>query len=255
MSLIDIDSDSDGESSDTLEPAINSTATNSSRRSLDDLNSTIPYGSEIYSQYIHRQRRDEVFRRNHELLSSSVSRTQEFSREEMVADYEKRLRRRNLRSHKRAEQLARHLSWKDVLNSDLVDEFNIMNDIDRILNDEKSQSNPDLIEVGGCMLRLAMWPTDLLWEYVNEVIESHKLDLIRRGLTKHHDHESEWENLVSLHFRCGDNGYIQGKESELACMHSVSTVVKDTVTGKEETVWNIPPHDEVSRLTTQYVVY
>jgi hypothetical protein len=102
--------------------------------------------------------------------------------------------------------------------------------------------NDDLMEAAGCMLRLAMWPTDLLWTMVDEVFESHKRDLKRRGLVKHHDQALLWRYLVSTHFRCGDLGYIHGESYDLACQHSYQYNV--TMNGTTQLVYNIPPHQE-----------
>jgi hypothetical protein len=102
--------------------------------------------------------------------------------------------------------------------------------------------NEDLMEAAGCMLRLAMWPTDLLWTMVDEVFESHKRDLKRRGLVKHHDQALLWRYLVSTHFRCGDLGYIHGESYDLACQHSYQYNV--TMNGTTQLVYNIPPHQE-----------
>jgi hypothetical protein len=105
--------------------------------------------------------------------------------------------------------------------------------------------NDDLLEAAGCMLRLAMWPTELLWSMVDEVFESHKGDLKRRGLVKHHDKALLWRYLVSTHFRCGDMGYKKGQSYEHACQHSYQYNV--TINGKMQLVYNIPPHPESSR--------
>jgi hypothetical protein len=105
--------------------------------------------------------------------------------------------------------------------------------------------NDDLMEAAGCMLRLAMWPTELFWSMVDEVFEWHKGDLKRRGLVKHHDQASRWRYLVSTHFRCGDLGYKKGQSYELACQHSYQ--YNATINGTTQLVYNIPPHQESTR--------
>lgn len=111
------------------------------------------------------------------------------------------------------------------------------------LNRDLGPENDDIMEAAGCMLRLAMWPTDLLWSYIDEAMESHKLDLKRRGLVRHHDEHALWRQLISLHFRCGDLGYIHGESFNLACQHSevIGNITKDNVT---TLIYNIPPHQE-----------
>ena len=69
----------------------------------------------------------------------------------------------------------------------------------------------NLMEVAGCMMRLAMWPTEELWQYVSISMESH--------MGK--------ENVkvpsslqVGAHFRCGDSAsYL--KTDNNACIHDV----------------------------------
>ena len=56
----------------------------------------------------------------------------------------------------------------------------------------------DLLEVAGCLLRLAMWPTEKLWSYVENVLATHESLLGVQG---------QWKYQVGLHFRCGDNSY------------------------------------------------
>jgi hypothetical protein len=72
--------------------------------------------------------------------------------------------------------------------------------------------NEDLFKVGGCMLRLALWPTDLLWKQVEVEIHSSASALIA--------HSSDIQYRVGAHFRCGDHQYIHpGKESDDGCIH------------------------------------
>ena len=61
----------------------------------------------------------------------------------------------------------------------------------------------DLYEVGGCLLRLAMWPTDKLFDQVFQM----KKRLFKGGL-RHDDKDNESNEgvdyQIGVHFRCGD---------------------------------------------------
>lgn len=102
---------------------------------------------------------------------------------------------------------------------------------------------PDLIEVGGCMLRLAVWPTDLLWSLIDEAFEKFKLSLINRGMSEY-QRPFSWKKIISLHFRCGDAGYDGVEDYEFECIHSVSKLYMNVSSGLNETIWNFPPHTE-----------
>ena len=61
----------------------------------------------------------------------------------------------------------------------------------------------DLYEVGGCLLRLAMWPTDLLFEQIHELGRS----VFKNILKDQNDVKSDHLGLdyqIGVHFRCGD---------------------------------------------------
>jgi hypothetical protein len=66
----------------------------------------------------------------------------------------------------------------------------------------------NMMEVAGCMMRLAMWPTNALWSYVSNVMEKHmgkekvKVPSILQ---------------IGAHFRCGDWSYLKGNDD--ACIH------------------------------------
>ena len=73
-------------------------------------------------------------------------------------------------------------------------------------------SNNDLFEVAGCMMRLAMWPTSKLWT----ILESE----FARSLVHI---SSPIRSLLSLHFRCGDLNFKNKGNKELlssSCKHS-----------------------------------
>lgn len=69
-----------------------------------------------------------------------------------------------------------------------------------------SNQSVDLFEVAGCMLRLVMWPTDLMWHYINEAVESHFDSLKQKAsMTSKYNNLIRYpKQIVTLHFRCGD---------------------------------------------------
>lgn len=107
----------------------------------------------------------------------------------------------------------------------------------------------NLFLMGGCMLRLAMWPTEMLWDYLHEAIENHELDLKRQGIesTLTHDGLLKWQYLISMHFRCGDYGYL-GRLSDDACIHTPDKEKRpvDNIdsSGSVYDVLNLPVHGE-----------
>lgn len=58
-------------------------------------------------------------------------------------------------------------------------------------------SETDLFEAAGCMLRLAMWPTEKLWETLDKSVRS---QLIAKNSTK-------TSFQIGIHFRCGDKSF------------------------------------------------
>jgi len=65
-------------------------------------------------------------------------------------------------------------------------------------------ANADLFEVAGCMLRLVLWPTDLLWYTVDKMVE--------KSLSKLNVRKVEYQ--IAFHFRCGDASFYV-KESNI----------------------------------------
>lgn len=100
--------------------------------------------------------------------------------------------------------------WFNYSNSTAHRE--LMKSIGKTSLQKNDSQSIDLFEVAGCMLRLVMWPTDLLWELVDEVIETHfnqvrhKLMSVQSRESHHHHHVNSHypTQLMSLHFRCGD---------------------------------------------------
>ena len=73
------------------------------------------------------------------------------------------------------------------------------------------------------MLRLAMWPTDVLWDFADKAMQefeqqkkSKEDSLVRRG--------THWNYMVGMHFRCGDMGYTHAGEYDKACMHTTDNL-------------------------------
>lgn len=95
----------------------------------------------------------------------------------------------------------------------------------------------NLYEVGGCMLRLALWPTDLLWKEVGKFYQSFFdqlpplqvsafMDRIRQqsalGIDANSSSVADFFQ-VGLHFRCGDLSYILNGRNKDMCVFDPST--------------------------------
>ena len=76
-------------------------------------------------------------------------------------------------------------------------------------------------EVAGCMLRLAMWPTDKLWDHVSSALEKQ----LKPQLDKFSG-ETSWGSAnsvqIAAHFRWGTYSYIEKDKYNHACVHDVS---------------------------------
>ena len=72
----------------------------------------------------------------------------------------------------------------------------------------KSYEAINLMEVAGCMTRLALWPTELLWQFVSDSLEAH----MGHESVKRHS-----KLQVGTHFRCGDLSYTKGQDNW--CIH------------------------------------
>jgi len=81
-------------------------------------------------------------------------------------------------------------------------------------------SNGDLFEQAACLLRLAMWPTEYLWDNVREEIRKEIVEAMNGG-----DPLPTVEDFVGFrigaHFRCGDYSYIHADSYADACVHDV----------------------------------
>ena len=77
--------------------------------------------------------------------------------------------------------------------------------------------NSDLYEVGGCLLRLAMWPTDMLF---NEVFEMRKR-VFPNSINQNHLNNDYLglDYQIGAHFRCGDIAF-GNVNSERICKFS-----------------------------------
>lgn len=97
-------------------------------------------------------------------------------------------------------------------------------------------SSSNLYEVAGCMLRLALWPTESLWAEVGKQLKEFELTLPtsarrarRKLLRTNHAHpvrklepSPEPSNVlqVGMHFRCGDKSYIKKGGYDHMCVYS-----------------------------------
>jgi hypothetical protein len=85
------------------------------------------------------------------------------------------------------------------------------------------ESSTDLYEVGGCLLRLVMWPSKNMWTQVDQWMVNH-------GLSSPHSSSNVnptpatnnfGTRLISIHFRCGDASF-KGGGSENQCLYDTS---------------------------------
>jgi hypothetical protein len=92
----------------------------------------------------------------------------------------------------------------------------------------------NLYEMSGCLLRLAMWPTEKMWDYVDKTmtddankIEKTKEKKRRIDITVSNDTGNKmsnttvahWDYQVGVHFRCGDRSYVNGAAADVICRH------------------------------------
>eukprot|EP00981_Chlorochromonas_danica_P001368 scaffold292_cov161-Ochromonas_danica.AAC.6 len=108
--------------------------------------------------------------------------------------------------------------------------------------DHHSSPVPNLFEIGGCLLRLAAWPTDLLWKEVDRYYSELSGHLHLTEKTKHDDklHEvNQRRKLVGgndskkkagpffqigMHFRCGDHSFQPSASGTSNCVYNDSYI-------------------------------
>lgn len=85
-------------------------------------------------------------------------------------------------------------------------------------------------EEAGCMTRLAMWPTDTLWEEVEKelvimakkaIINSTKLDeihLTQENVAGEHINNINFTTRIGVHFRCGDIAFTHPEKAHTSCI-------------------------------------
>lgn len=80
----------------------------------------------------------------------------------------------------------------------------------------------NLFEAAGCMMRLAMWPTDRLWAVVTEELETQMGGQVRDegGLMQAWGDKNAVQ--IAAHFRCGDYSYIKKEQYNDACRHDIT---------------------------------
>ncbi len=74
----------------------------------------------------------------------------------------------------------------------------------------------NLMEAAGCMMRLAMWPTEALWQSVSDSLATHMTPQMSSTRNK---------LQVGAHFRCGDTTYGR-KDQDLLCVHDEVCVLR-----------------------------
>lgn len=96
-------------------------------------------------------------------------------------------------------------------------------------------SSSNLVEVAGCMMRLAMWPTDQLWDLVDSEYDKFaktiNLTSIVGNLPSSHKKTATTSrhgfHQVGMHFRCGDNNYGLRGPGDSACLYSEERMKQD----------------------------
>ena len=89
----------------------------------------------------------------------------------------------------------------------------------------------DLFEAAGCMLRLAMWPTERLWRALDKSLEPQlRQQQARQGLPAAAAVTTTYQ--VGFHFRCGDTSFAggagKGKKKNPECFFDPSVPWKGT---------------------------
>jgi len=67
-------------------------------------------------------------------------------------------------------------------------------------------SEVDLYEVGGCLLRLALSPSDLLWQALDEALHA-QLNPLMFSLSSQSSTPPTIRGQIGFHFRCGDTSF------------------------------------------------
>ncbi len=92
----------------------------------------------------------------------------------------------------------------------------------------------NLYEVAGCMMRLALWPTELLWQEVGKMLSvfekqvtpeatnarRHRRALRTRRMDERVQARTPAVVQVGLHFRCGDKSYIKKGGYDHMCVYN-----------------------------------
>ena len=83
---------------------------------------------------------------------------------------------------------------------------------DELLRSLGVRAGTDLYAVAGCLLRLVMWPTDGLWQQLDEWVSAQDASLSSRLTTPVENSGKRADVLpsmrqISVHFRCGDSSF------------------------------------------------
>ena len=95
---------------------------------------------------------------------------------------------------------------------------------DEIKKHLQIERSTDLYEIGGCLLRLAIWPTEKLWNALDDSLEPQF----------RHRNSAHIALQIGFHFRCGDSSFIAPKPGEVRtpnpeCYYNESLPWKGTV--------------------------
>jgi hypothetical protein len=110
--------------------------------------------------------------------------------------------------------------------------------------------NDDLYRVAGCLLRLALWPTDYFWSKIDEAFNRHYAELKEKQVIPYANDNFQTKDYLSsilpqymltLHFRCGDAFWEKSKPLDY-CQH-LPVNITDTVNSTQHKP-NTSRHEE-----------
>ncbi len=115
---------------------------------------------------------------------------------------------------------------RDMLHTELKSHQELLN----MTSEHVQGGHLDLFEVAGCMMRLALWPTDTLWNEVDRAYDHLTAHLHLPLQHKGSDQTAAGTGTVGveplapyyqvgMHFRCGDRTYIQSDYDKYCLYH------------------------------------
>ena len=79
---------------------------------------------------------------------------------------------------------------------------------------------PDLFQISGCLLRLALWPTDHLWtmlaQFYKDMKPNHRAEQVTAVGSNHRMLSHDFPYQVAINIRCGDHSF---GDKRVTCTH------------------------------------